>query len=177
MSAAAKAEPGKFFIGIDANAKPLEKLSIKITRKPAKGGLPNATFVKAAVEDLPDEFAGIADEIYINFPWGSLLRAVATGDTGVLQSLRRLLSTAGTLTVSIAVDGTRDRSELDRLGISQIDLDALTSTLAARYRETGLTMVECRELATEEWSRIETSWARKLGGNEQRRVFRMRFRQ
>jgi len=37
VSAAARANPNKFFIGIDANTKPLEKPSIKATRKPAKG--------------------------------------------------------------------------------------------------------------------------------------------
>lgn len=67
--AAAKANPNRFYIGIDANAKPLEKRSIKITRKRAKGGMPNAMFVQAAVEDLPEELDGIASEIYVNFPW------------------------------------------------------------------------------------------------------------
>ena len=52
VSAAARANPNKFYIGIDANVKPLEKISMKATRKPSKGGLPNALFVQAAVEDL-----------------------------------------------------------------------------------------------------------------------------
>ena len=68
MSALAKARPDKFIIGIDANAKLLEKLSMKITRKPAKRGLPNAIFVQAAAEDLPEEFEGVASEIFLNFP-------------------------------------------------------------------------------------------------------------
>jgi 16S rRNA (adenine(1408)-N(1))-methyltransferase len=45
----------KFYIGIDASARPLEKISEKIHRKPAKGGLPNVLFLHAAVEDLPSE--------------------------------------------------------------------------------------------------------------------------
>ena len=107
--------PAIFYIGIDANAKPLEKLSTKATRKPAKGGLPNAIFVQAAVEDLPQEFTGIASEIYVNFPWGSLLRAVAAGDQNVLESFRRVLRPDGSLTGTIGVDPTRDRTELERL--------------------------------------------------------------
>ena len=90
VSAMAKREPNKFFIGIDANVKPLEKPSMKATRKPNKGGLPNVMFVQAAVEDLPKEFDGVADEIHIHFPWGSLLRAVANGEGEVLRSLRRI---------------------------------------------------------------------------------------
>lgn len=164
-----------FYVGIDANAKPLEKLSTKITRKPAKGGLSNSIFVQAAVEDLPSEFDGIASDVYINFPWGSLLRAVTTGDTGVLGSLPSILRPLGALCITIGIDPLRDRSELDRLGIPDVNLNYLTSTLAARYRESGFRLAECTEIPANEWSRIETSWARKLGGNAQRIVFRMKF--
>ena len=38
VSAAAKENPNKFYIGIDVNVSPLEKISEKIHRKPAKGG-------------------------------------------------------------------------------------------------------------------------------------------
>lgn len=80
VSAMARANPNKFFIGIDANVKPLEKPSMKATRKLNKGGLKNAMFVQAAIELLPEEFTGVADEIHIHFPWGSLLRSVAAAD-------------------------------------------------------------------------------------------------
>ena len=76
----AKENPGRFYIGIDPNAKPLEKVSMKATRKPAKGGARNVLFVQASVEDLPNELNNVADEIHIHFPWGSLLRSVATGE-------------------------------------------------------------------------------------------------
>src|SRR5262245_25665122 len=67
----AKRNPDKFYIGIDASAAALEKISEKIHRKPAKGGLPNVLFIQASVEDLPSELDGAADEIHIHFPWGS----------------------------------------------------------------------------------------------------------
>lgn len=175
MSATAKANPEKFFIGIDANTKPLEKISTRITRKPAKGGLPNAMLVQSAVEDLPEELAGIADEIYINFPWGSLLRAVATGEPTVLKHLARVLKPKGTLTITVGVDRVRDRVELDRLAVPELGLSYFKGKLAASYSDTGLRMFDCRELAAGEWSSMETSWARRLGGNEDRRVFRMTF--
>jgi 16S rRNA (adenine(1408)-N(1))-methyltransferase len=38
----ARSNPNKFYIGVDANARPLEKASEKIYRKARKGGLPNA---------------------------------------------------------------------------------------------------------------------------------------
>jgi len=86
----ARQNPNKFYIGIDANVRPLEKISEKIHRKPAKGGTPNVLFIQSAVEDLPPELDAVADEVHIHFPWGSLLKAVATGDVGVLENLRRI---------------------------------------------------------------------------------------
>lgn len=175
VSASAKANPDKFFIGIDANAKPLEKLSTKITRKPTKGGLANAMFVQAAVEDLPAELDHIASEIYVNFPWGSLLRSVATGDEKVLASLHRITASDARLTVTIGVDEVRDLSELERLGVPKLDAEYLKGSLLPRYAAAGFRNVELIELAAAEWSRIETSWARKLGGNASRKVFRLSF--
>ena len=175
VSSVAKANPEKFYIGIDANAKPLEKPSMKATRRPAKGGLPNAMFVQAAAEDLPEEFAGIASEIHVNFPWGSLLRAVATGDPAILDSLGRILIPNGSLTITIGIDPSRDRTELDRLDIPEISLNYLESALSGHYLHTRFRVIVIGELTSDEWEKIDTSWARKLGGNRERRVFRMRF--
>lgn len=48
----ARQNPHRFYLGIDASANSLEKISEKIHRKPAKGGLKNALFIQAAVEAL-----------------------------------------------------------------------------------------------------------------------------
>jgi 16S rRNA (adenine(1408)-N(1))-methyltransferase len=172
----AKARPDVFLIGVDANAKPLEKPSMKATRKPAKGGLPNAMFVQAAVENLPEEFAGIASGIHINFPWGSLLRAVAIGDAGILASLRRIARAGAELEIMLGVDPKRDRAELERLGVPDIDAAYINSALVSRYEEAGFSNLESRELGSSEWAKLPTSWARRLGGNSARRVFHLCFR-
>jgi 16S rRNA (adenine(1408)-N(1))-methyltransferase len=173
VTASAKGRSDKFFIGIDANAKPLEKLATKVTRKPAKGGLANAMFVQAAVENLPEEFNGVASEIHINFPWGSLLRAVAVGEPKVLESLRNILAPLGSLNVTIGVDPTRDQAEMVRLGIKKLDIAYIDSDLRTAYDSAGLEIRDRREISMPEWSQLETSWARKLGGNDDRRVFRL----
>jgi 16S rRNA (adenine(1408)-N(1))-methyltransferase len=170
VSAMAKQSPNKYFIGIDANVKPLEKPSMKATRKPNKGGLPNVMFVQAAVEALPDEFDGVADEIHIHFPWGSLLRAVANGETEVLRSLRRIAAPNCQLEIIIGIDPERDRTEIDRLGIHNLSDRYVKSVLAAKYRRSGFTMKKHGELERFEWSKLETSWARKLQVNIDRKV-------
>jgi len=175
VSAAARANPNKFFVGVDANAKPLEKPSMKATRKAAKGGLPNAMFVQAAVEDLPEEFDGVADEIHVHFPWGSLLKAVATGELRIIESLRRIAALGCMLEIVIGIDPARDRKELERLGIPDLTPIVLHSFLVPKYTSAGFQVLESRRLDSSEWSKLETSWARKLSGNEMRTVFFMSF--
>lgn len=70
----ARRNPQTLFIGVDANSRPLQKISERIHRKPAKGGLPNVLFLQSAVETLPSELDKTANEVHVNFPWGSLLR-------------------------------------------------------------------------------------------------------
>ncbi len=44
----ARANPNKFYIGIDVQRKGMQKVSEKIHRKPEKGGSPNVLFFQAA---------------------------------------------------------------------------------------------------------------------------------
>ena len=170
VSAMAKRDPNKFFIGIDANVKPLEKPSMKATRKPNKGGLANVMFVQAAIEFLPEEFTGVADEIHIHFPWGSLLQAVAKGDDKILSELRRIAAPECMLEVVIGIDPERDKSEIERLGLPDLSGQYILTKLLPNYLQAGFEFVETRQMESTEWSQLETSWARKLSGRSTRFV-------
>jgi hypothetical protein len=62
----------------------------------------------------------VADEVHIHFPWGSLLRAVATGDEVVLRDLRRLCAPGALVEIVIGLDPERDRSEIEALGLTPL---------------------------------------------------------
>jgi len=166
----AQENPNKFFIGIDANTKPLEKISMKATRKTSKGGLPNVLFVQAAVENLPEELNETADEIHIHFPWGSLLRAVIAGDKNVLQSLRRICAPDCFVEIVIGIDEERDKSEIERLKLPRLSPNYLENVLIPKYETAGFEILEKGILSFSDWSKLETSWARKLQGGENRQV-------
>lgn len=170
VSRAARENPRKFYVGIDAVAKPLEKISMKATRKPARGGLPNVLFVQAAVEDLPEELDGAADEIHIHFPWGSLLQAVVLGDEAILRGLRRICADGCLLEIVIGIDPVRDKTEVERLGLPPLTEDYLNDVLIPKYLAVGFELVKTGSLEAGEWSKLETSWARKLQGGDGRRV-------
>ena len=167
----ARQNPRKLYIGVDANPRPLEKVSEKIHRKPTKGGLPNALFVQAAVEDLPPELDGVADEVHVHFPWGSLLRAMASGDQEVLRNLRRTCSPGALLEVVVGLDPDQDRGELERLGLKLMSLESIDSDLVPRYRDAGFEVIDRGLLSPSDWARLQTSWSKRLRGSSHRSVF------
>ncbi len=143
---------------------------MKATRKPAKGGLPNVLFIQAAVENLPEELNETADEIHVHFPWGSLLRAVALGDETVLQSLRRICAPECLIEIVIGIDEERDKSEIERLELPKLSFDYLEDVLIPKYQSADFEVLEKGILTSSEWSKLETSWARKLQGDANRKV-------
>ena len=164
----ARQNPNKFYIGIDPNVSPLKKISEKIHRKKSKGGASNVLFVNASVEELPQEFDGVADEVHVHFPWGSLLRAVAAGDVNILQNIRRMCADDGVLEIVIGIDPERDQAELNRLGLQSVTVQFIDETLVTHYREAGFRIVERGELRAKDWPEFKTSWAKRLKGNENR---------
>lgn len=166
----ARQNPNKFYIGIDPNTRPLEKISEKIHRKPEKGGAGNVLFVQSAVEDLPAELNGVADEVHVHFPWGSLLRAIATPDLRVLQNLRRICSEGALLEVVIGLDPERDQSEIERLGLTPLSLAFIDNQLVPAYLGAGFETIERGVLSASEWPELNTSWAKRLQGNEHRTI-------
>ena len=138
----ARRNPDTFYIGVDANARPLEKVSERIYRRPARGGVLNALFVQAPIGELPPELNGIAGEVRVHFPWGSLLKAVAKPEESSLQSLRRLCSPSARLVVIIGLDTVRDHAEMQRLGLALISVEYIDSTLTPGYKTCGFEVLE-----------------------------------
>lgn len=154
----ARRNPNKFYIGIDPNTRPLAKISEKIHRKTSKGGAPNVLFIQSAVEDLPEELEGVANEVHVHLPWGSLLRAVTIGNVAVLRNLRKICAEGALLEVVIGIDPLRDKSELERLGIEPLSLEFIDEVLAVKYGEAGF---EISERGTSSHA-LDTSWAKRL---------------
>ncbi len=125
-------------------------------------------FLQAAVEDLPSELDGVADDVHVHFPWGSLLGAVAAGDDVLLRNLRRICSSGALLEVIIGLDPRRDVSELDRLAIPTMSVGYIDSVLAPRYRDAGFEIIERGIVPSSEWPKIKTSWAKRLRGSTSR---------
>jgi 16S rRNA (adenine(1408)-N(1))-methyltransferase len=76
---AARACSSWFAIGVDACR---EQLRVASRTAPH-----NALFAIAEARTLPCELHGLATQVTINFPWGSLLSGLLDGDSGLLDGL------------------------------------------------------------------------------------------
>jgi 16S rRNA (adenine(1408)-N(1))-methyltransferase len=89
----ARAHPDGLAIGIDACR---ENLIEQSRRAPE-----NAVFLIANALTLPPELAGMATHLTINFPWGSLLTGLLSGDLALLERLASLARPGVTLEVRL----------------------------------------------------------------------------
>ena len=89
----AAACPARFAIGIDACRQNLRQAS---RRAP-----PNALYLIANAQALPCELHGLATELAINFPWGSLLGSLLEGDPALIGRLAAIVRPGALLEVRL----------------------------------------------------------------------------
>jgi 16S rRNA (adenine(1408)-N(1))-methyltransferase len=158
----ARGDPVRFYIGIDPDADALSESAFRASRKPARGGVTNAAFVIAAVERLPPELAGLAGHIRINFPWGSLLRALLEPDAGVLRSLGAMAAPGGSFEIVFSYHPSHDTGAFIGAPLPALEPAYIEATLMPAYRAAGLEVTEHRRLAQDEALAIPSSWGRRL---------------
>jgi hypothetical protein len=76
----AERHPEWFIIGIDSCRENL--------REHSRAKLKNLLFTIARAQELPRELEGLISQITINFPWGSLLESLLTGDSKLICGLK-----------------------------------------------------------------------------------------
>ena len=166
----AESEPRTLVIGIDADAASMAETSRRAARASGKGGRPNLLFVVAAAETPPHELLGLADEVRILFPWGSLLRGVLGADERVARGIAGLARSGGHVSAIVSVT-TRDGLG----GLAAIDPDGLGG-IAAAARGSGLRLIGARQLDAEDVRATRSTWGRRLlSGVATRPVWRLEF--
>jgi 16S rRNA (adenine(1408)-N(1))-methyltransferase len=141
----ARANPDMAIVGVDTC---LDNLS-----KAARRGLPNLRFVACDATKPPDVLHGVATSVSINFPFGSLLRALMDGD---IQSRGRLLAVAGPgAYIEIRVNG----SAAKELGLP-LDLVHERLQQVAHVVATGRASVTVEPHET--FRRLPSEWAKRL---------------
>jgi 16S rRNA (adenine(1408)-N(1))-methyltransferase len=156
----ARRYPRKLCVGIDASAAAMVEGSRIASKKPARGGVANALFVWANVEALPQELYGLADEITINYPWGSLLRALVEPDLSVLRSIRNLAHPDTLFTILINLSVFEDLEYCQKLRLPPLDLARAKTDLVYPYRDAGIHVKKIQILDKD--VPHKTTWGQKL---------------
>jgi hypothetical protein len=74
------------------------------------------------------------------------------------------------LEVVIGIDPVRDKSEIERLGVQPLTLEIVDDVLVPNYAAAGFQIIERGIISASEWPEFETSWAKRLQGNEERPI-------
>jgi 16S rRNA (adenine(1408)-N(1))-methyltransferase len=133
--------------------------------------LANLLYLQAAVESLPAELRGQADRLTINFPWGSLLRAVAAPEPALLSAIARLGQAGAPLTLLVNMITFDDADYCRRLALPCPPVFADPDRTRTAYAEAGLRVrrlqADIKALA------YRTTWGQRLTRGTQRRVLQL----
>jgi 16S rRNA (adenine(1408)-N(1))-methyltransferase len=156
----ARLEPGALVIGIDANAAAMAEASRRAARSTARGGLPNALFVVAAAERPPAELLGVAEELTMLFPWGSLLRGALAVDDEAAAGIASLLRPGASAAAFVSM------APRDGLSLASLDEPGAAEALAGRWACHGLRLESLRPATAAEVRATGSTWARRLKAGE-----------
>ncbi|NOT03086.1 MAG: hypothetical protein HOP27_00650 [Anaerolineales bacterium] len=67
----------------------------------SRAKLPNLLYIIASAQNLPHELSGLVSHITINFPWGSLLESLLTGDIRLMRGLESISRSATTIEIRL----------------------------------------------------------------------------
>jgi hypothetical protein len=137
--------PTRFVIGIDAYRENL----CRVSRRP----LPNAMYLIANAEALPEELSRTATSITVNFPWGSLLVGLLTRGSKVLDGLHRIAQHGTVLEVRL------NSSALLQVGRS---LEEGGVAIQQALQAEGFDVKPSLQLDAKALRNYPTTWAKRL---------------
>ena len=149
-------------MGVDALEAPMAASIRRAAAKPARGGVANARFLVRDALDPPGDLRGRAELVTVNYPWGSLLRAVAAPEPEGLAAVVSWLAGGGRLVALLNASAAEDSAYAERLELPPLDGDHVEGRLVPGWREAGLAEVGARLLAPGEEPPHRTTWGQRL---------------
>ncbi len=163
--------PENFYIGIDANFKALEEISRKAKKKPAKGGLNNLMYIHGVAENLPIELESIADEVQVNFPWGSLLEGIVSVNTVIIQNLVLITKNTGVLQIITTYDDKYEEAFRAERNLPELSLGYFEDDFKKAILNFGIKIMKVKVLDENEKASILSPWGKKILSKRDREVY------
>ena len=147
--------PDRFVVGVDACREQLHATSRRV--------LPNELYVIANALALPDELAGLASHVTINFPWGALLDGLIHPQSPVLTCL-----------VTITRPGALVEARLNGGALAEVGLSLAEGASRVRraLRITGFDVDLPADMDARALHACPTTWAKRLAfGRDPRAIY------
>lgn len=171
----AKDNPDKLIIGLDSNHSALIKQSLKINKNVSRGGLRNALFVLGTAEDIPEEFQGKVNQVFINFPWGKLLHDVVMVDYNLWKGIYKSTQKDSIIEVIFGYDKNYDTKELKRLELKELSIEYIKQSMLPALKRFNFNKVELTEINTTKLRHYPTSWSKRLSFGKQRQYYYLKL--
>lgn len=157
------------FYGIDPTPKQFSTFKKKINR--AK--IQNAHLLKGSLENLPREILGKADELHINFPWGSLLKAVVLPSKEDLNYIDSIVKPGGTIEIILGYHKDSEPTQIDKLNLPKLSINLLEENIIKSLENINYKLLEIKTLGRSDLLFLESSWGKKLSFGKDRPVYKL----
>jgi 16S rRNA (adenine(1408)-N(1))-methyltransferase len=159
--AEARRRPTALVVGLDSGPDAMRPTAFRASRKPARGGQPNALFVWAAIEQLPVELDDVT-EVHALMPWGSLLRALVTPDEAVLAAIAARCVVGAPFLITLNLHAWRP--PVPEVGATdEPTVQSALDVLAPAYARAGWTLESADHPDADALAALGTSWTKRLG--------------
>ena len=156
----AEAHTGRFIVGLDPVAEAMGNAANRITRRRTR--LENALFVVGSVEHMPEELNGLFENVFINLPWGSLMRGLTLADPQLLQSVAAVGRTGARYRIILNLRIFSDPVPSEVQDLPEVTTEYVEARLVPPYAAAGLAITEVRNLTGDDLQDLKTTWTRRL---------------
>lgn len=156
----ARHHPERLIIGLDPVAEAIQDTANRVSRPRTRQE--NILFVVASVEQMPDELHQSCAHVFINFPWGSLMRGLILGDSEILGPLASIGRVGTTYRIILNLRIFDDPVPAEMQELPEVTVDYVQQRLIDSYRDAGLQVTGVRIIPPNELSELPTTWSRRL---------------
>lgn len=152
--------PTNFYIGID----PISDNIVEYYKKKKKKykAITNFMFVISSIEDINDDLSSIADKVYVNFPWGSLLEGIVKGDHLILSNIRKLMNLSGEVNFTFTYSSIYEAGEISRRELPTLSLSYINEELRDKFTDSGLEIIDYGLLDEDYLKNYGTLWSKRI---------------
>lgn len=170
----ARRRPDALVVGIDPVAEAMAELAGRARRK--RGQQPNLLYVVGSAELPPLELTGRADELHIILPWGSLMRGLILGESGVLTGIATFCRPGASITALLNTRIYAEPVPLEARDLPELTPKYVRRDLEPHLAAAGLELSHAGQLPPERLLELPSTWAKRLSHRNPPPTLELRLR-